>query len=192
MKHMTVHEARSKFLNFLILVMISLGILEAGFQLSDSSIAAAASGPQVVFAVKCGGGQYTDPSGVLYKGDMNFSGGQTYTTTAPIAGTNDGILYQSERYGNFSYNIPVANGSYNVTLKFAEIYAWMKGQRVFSAKIEGREVITNLDLFDKAGGKNQAYDLTFPVTVNDGVLTVEFYSSTRDAKVNAILVISGQ
>jgi uncharacterized protein (DUF2141 family) len=146
------------------------------------------SGPQVVFAVNCAGEQYTDRSGVVYKGDVNFSGGQVYTTTAAIAGTNDGPLYQSERWGNFSYNIPVSNGSYWVTLKFAEIYPYAyKGSRVFDVMIQGVKVISELDVFARVG-KNQAYDVTIPVTVTDGKLTMEFYNSRGNAKVNAILV----
>ncbi len=148
-------------------------------------------GPQVVFAVNCGGGQYTDKLGIVYKGDVNFSGGQVYTTTATMAGTNDAPLYQSERWGNFAYSIPVANGSYNVTLKFAELYCWSANCRVFSVKVEGRQVISNLDLFAKVG-KNRAYDFTTPVTVTDGTLKIEFYSAAQNAKVNSILVTAGQ
>ena len=60
-----------------------------------------------------------------------------YRTTAAIAGTTDDALYQSERYGNFSYNVPVANGNYVVTLKFAEIYFSSTGIRAFDVLIEG-------------------------------------------------------
>ena len=158
---------------------------------TEATFAPVGSQPQVVFAVNCGGTQYTDKSGVVYKADMN-SGGQVYTTTAPIAGTDDGPLYQSERYGNFSYNIPVPNGSYLVTLKFAEIYPYAhSGSRIFDVTIEGRKVISNLDLVAKVG-KNRAYEFTTPVTVTDGTLNIDFYAAMRDAKVNAILVTSGQ
>ena len=73
-----------------------------------------------MFAVNAGGSQYGGADGTVYDADPWFSGGNTYTTTAAIAGTTDDRLYQSERYGNFSYAIPVANGDYLVTLKFAE------------------------------------------------------------------------
>jgi hypothetical protein len=160
---------------------------------ADHSLAAtfAPGGPggQVVFAINAGGAQYTAQSGIVYKADTNFSGGQIYSTTASIAGTSDGPLYQRERFGNFAYNIPVANGNYNVTLKFAELSCSAASCRVFNVKMEGRQVIGNLDLFAKVG-KNRAYDITIPVTVTDGKLTIEFYSSGSNAKVNAILVTS--
>jgi len=91
--------------------------------------------------------------------------------------------------GEFSYNVPVGNGAYNVTLKFAEIYSGINdpGKRLFSVFIEGKEVLSNLDLFSKVG-RFTAYDQTIPVNVTDGVLNIEFRSIADSAKVNAILV----
>ncbi|MCH1933075.1 malectin, partial [Shewanella sp. A25] len=52
-----------------------------------------------------------------------FSGGKTYSNGVAIAGTGDDALYQSERYGDFSYAIPAAaTGCYSVALHFAEIW----------------------------------------------------------------------
>ncbi len=144
---------------------------------------------QPVFAVNCGGPRYVDKSGVIYQADTGFVGGGTYSTTSPIAGTDDVVLYQSERYGSFSYKVPVANGNYTVTLKLAEIYNYTPGSRVFSVKVEGKEVITKLDLYAKVG-KYRAYDVPLPASVTDGVLNIEFPSVVGNAKVNAILVTS--
>ncbi len=149
------------------------------------------SGSKVVLAVNCGGSEYKDKTGVVYKADTGSNGGAVYNTAAAIDGTEDDILYQSERWGNFSYNIPISNGTYSVTLKFAELYESNVNARVFSVKMEGKEVIPNLDVFAKVG-KNRAYDVTVPVTVNDGSLNIEFTSPKKDAKVNAILVTSTQ
>ncbi|MCX5909501.1 MAG: malectin, partial [Deltaproteobacteria bacterium] len=131
-----------------------------------------------------------DAQGIIYQADTKFSGGQTYTTASAIDGTTDDVLYQSERFGDFSYNISLPNGSYKVVLKFAEIYAHLYGSdsRVFDVKIEGQTVIKNLDLFAKVGGKYKAYDVTLPVNLTDGVLNMEFKSVVGGAKVSAILV----
>lgn len=147
----------------------------------------------VVFAINCGGPAYTDKAGIVYQADTYFSGGQTYKTNDPIEGTNDGTLYQTERWGKFSYAIPVVNGDYTVTLKFAEIYAYGKwaGMRVFNVKIEGKKVIGDLDLVLKAG-QYRAYDLSYPVKVEDGVLRIDFYNQKETAKVNAILISKEQ
>jgi hypothetical protein len=101
---------------------------------------------QVVFAVNAGGPQYIGADGVSYQADAKFAGGSVYTTTVAIAGSTDPRLYQSERYGNFSYAIPVPNGNYDVTLKFAEIYFTSVGQRVFNVSMEGRMVMSKLDI----------------------------------------------
>ena len=73
------------------------------------------------------------------------------STTATIAGTSDGTLYKTERYGNFSYDIPVPNGSYTVTLLFAEIYWTSAGKRVFNVSVEGQPAIQGLDIYATVG-----------------------------------------
>ena len=143
----------------------------------------------VVAAVNTGGAAYKDSTGVSYAADGNYAGGTAATaaSTVAISGTTDSTLYQSERYGNFTYNLPVANGTYNVTLKFAEIYWTAAGQRVFSVAIGGKTVISNLDIFAKVG-KNAAYDVVVPATVTNGVLSISFTSQVNYAKVSAIKV----
>jgi Malectin domain len=124
--------------------------------------------------------------------DHILSGGSTYTPSVAIAGTEDDVLYQSERFGNFAYTIPVPNGDYLVTLKFAEIYWTAAGRRLFDVLIEGREVLPDLDLVAKVGPVT-AYDVAMPVRVTDGVLNIQFLSNIDNAKVSAIVVeTSGQ
>jgi hypothetical protein len=68
-----------------------------------------------------GGPTFTDSTGQVWSADQYFSGGFTYATatTTAIGGTVEDTLYRSERVGNFSYNLPVPNGTYAVTLAFA-------------------------------------------------------------------------
>ncbi|WP_243373430.1 malectin domain-containing carbohydrate-binding protein [Geotalea sp. SG265] len=140
------------------------------------------------FAVDCGGAAYTDAAGTIYGTDKAFSGGSTGKTTAAIAGTTDDLLYQSERWGNFSYSIPVANGSYTLTLKFAEIYFSSAGQRVFSVTVNGQTVISNLDIYAKVG-KNTAYDVVIPVNVTNGAINIGFTSTKDYGKISAIRIV---
>jgi hypothetical protein len=130
--------------------------------------------PSVIWTVNAGGPKYTDGQGIIYRGHTQFSTGGAYTTTAAIAGTTDDRLYRSERFGDFSYAIPVANGDYLVTLKFAEIYWTQPGKRVFDVLMEGVKVISNLDVVAKVG-PNKAYDVTLPVHVTDGKLNIRVY-----------------
>lgn len=78
-----------------------------------------------------------------------------------------------------------------VTLKFAEIYWSSADRRIFNVKAGGQEIIRNLDLFAKVG-KNRAYDVAIPVSVNEGVLRIEFVSIKDNAKISAILVRKAQ
>ena len=97
------------------------------------------------------------------------------------------LLYQSERYGNFSYTIPVTNGEYVVTLKFAEIYWTRVGQRVFNVFIGQEPVLRNLDIVAQVG-PSAAYDVSVPAHVSNGVLTLRFQSVVDNAKVSALVV----
>ena len=128
---------------------------------------------------------------IVYGADQYFGGGNTYVVSNPIDGTADDPLYQSERFGNFSYALPVPNGNYTVVLKFAEIYWDQAGKRVFSVLFEGQQAIGNLDIFALVG-KNRAYDVSLPVSVTDGVLNISFQSIVDYAKVSAIEVKEGQ
>ena len=141
----------------------------------------------VVFAVNAGGPQYTDMAGTLYEADTLFTGGQTNTKTVDISGTEDDLLYQSERYGDFAYAIPLPNGAYMVTLQFAELSWETVGQRLFDVKIEGENVVLNLDLV-LAAGHHTAYDISIPVNVTDEELNLSFHAGIDSAKVNAIVV----
>jgi len=120
---------------------------------------------------------------------FGYLGGQAFTFTEPISGTEDDPLYQSERFGDLSYQFLVPNGSYTVELKFAENKPNTDpGERLFNVKIEGVQVLTNFDIRAAAGGLGIAVDRVFTTTVTDGMLSVEFRSVRQLAKVNAIRV----
>jgi hypothetical protein len=86
----------------------------------------------------------------------------------------DQALYRSARVGVSAYRVPVAgHGKYRVRLRFAEIRATARRQRVFDVKIEGRSVARRLDLF-RLVGRDRAYDIKTDVLVTDGELTVSF------------------
>ena len=142
--------------------------------------------------INAGGESFTDAEGNVWSADVHFNGGRTFTKTNEIANTSDDSLYQSERFvgadGNLSYDIPVENGEYQVTLKFAEIFFDGAGKRVFDATAEGQTVVDNLDLAGEAG-KDAALDKTFNVTVTDGVLDLDFASEIENAKISAIEII---
>jgi hypothetical protein len=157
---------------------------------ADKSISAIYSKLEgtIVFATNCGGPVFTSADGVNFLADTKFSSGSTYSVGSNITGTPDQVLYRSERYGtNFSYNIPLPDGTYQVMLMFAEIYHNSANQRVLSVSIEGKPVISNLDIWAKVGSKAAYYE-NHIVTVTDGVLDIAITSSKDNAKISAIKI----
>ncbi len=155
--------------------------------------------PQYTQRVNCGGKtSYKDGQGNEWTGDVAYSfgngfgyvGGNTYATTDQVSGTANGALYQTERYGMSAYSFDVANGNYQVTLHFAEIYYKRQGQREMYVNIEGQRKLDKLDLF-KNCGHDAATNYTFSnVVVTDNRLDITF-GATRDyPKISAIEVIS--
>jgi beta-galactosidase len=113
--------------------------------------------------------------------DHNASDGTPARISGPVAGTGDDELYRTYRRGTFAYRLPVANGTYQVTLKFA-----VPGRTgVFNVNSERQRTITGLDVLAEAG-PNTALDRTFTTTVTDGVLDLEFVPQVGDAVVSAI------
>ena len=70
--------------------------------------------------LNAGGSSYTDGASRAWAADYAYTAGSTFSTSATISRTSDQALYQSGRYGNFSYYLALPNGSYQVVLKFAE------------------------------------------------------------------------
>src|SRR5690606_30531282 len=105
-------------------------------------------------------------------------GGSANSTTDPVAGTEQDALFQSERYGVYTYEIPVSEASYDLRLFFNELYHTTAGSRIFSVTVEGRPVFTDLDLFAPAG-HDTAYERTLKdVQVTDGSLTISLTAKT--------------
>jgi hypothetical protein len=155
----------------------------------NKSVTATFTNGPTSFRINCGGSAYTAAGGVVFAADGIYNnGGSAYSTGSAISGTSNDPLYQSERWAtSFSYNFPLADGIYEVTLMFAEIYYNSPGSRVFNVAMEGTQVITNLDIWAKVG-MNAAYNVTNRVTVSDGQLNIAFSRVVDNAKISAIQV----
>ncbi len=94
--------------------------------------------------------------------DDYFEGGQLATYPDPVAGTDDPELYETERWGNFSYAIPVAPGKYSVILHFAArrlnageatasaLEGTSRAAHVFNVFCNGRVLLDHFDLLKEA------------------------------------------
>jgi len=142
-----------------------------------------------VFAVNAGGAEYTAGDGTVYQADTNVSGGNTASVGDSISGTTDDTLYQSERWGGFTYDIPVSNGTYDVELHFAENFFTSDGARVFSVSAEGGQQISGLDVHAEAGHDAALVRTISGVEVSDGSLTITVSASADNPKISAIRVV---
>lgn len=138
---------------------------------------------QLVIAIDAGGGQAGS-----YNTDMDVQGGSTYAVnhhidTKGVADPAPQEVYQTERYGDFTYTIGglQPNNTYTVRLHFAEIYFNQPNQRVFDVAIQGLPVLTNFDIVATAGGPDIAIVETFPATADpNGTITISFTNGSAN------------
>lgn len=149
--------------------------------------------PHSGYAVNAGG----DATG-SFAADGYYSGGSTYTTTATVSTSGvpnaaPAAVYQTERYGNFTYTLPdLIPGTYTVRLHEAEVYWTSSGQRSFNVSINGQQVLSNFDIYTAAGGADKAVVEQFTTTADtSGQITIQFTSVKDNAKVSGIEVIAG-
>ena len=167
-----------------------------------SSIVTVAAVPSPI-RIYTGLTNYTDSAKNVWVPDANsgatISAGSSVSHPSPpptITGTSDPTLYQSERYGTFSYtfsNLPA--GYYTVTLLFAEIFYNAAGKRLFDVSINGQQVLTDFDIFADAGGEfiadNKVYANVAPNSA--GQIVIQFTGTTdspdHNAKISAVEIV---
>ena len=169
----------------------------SGIQIAATGTSSIASTPSTApstlgtaVRIDAGGAAITDASGNTWSADASYANGYTWVVADNIVNTATPALYQTCRYGPaFNYVVSVPNGTYAVTLKFAEPSRTAAGQRTFNAGINGSTVLSNFDIFATAGGKDIAVDKTFAVTVTDGQINIAFTAGNDWAMVNAIEIV---
>lgn len=145
---------------------------------------------------------WRDSTGQQWLADSFFLGGN-----AMLRGTNPardsraggpGLgIYESERWGHFSYALPVAEGRYRVTLRFCEghfgrrnVEAGGEGSRVFDVYANGVALLRNFDIYKEAGGEGRPVERSFSgIRPNaQGKVVLQFVPVVGMACVNAIEV----
>jgi hypothetical protein len=144
--------------------------------------------------INTGGGQYTDPSGNVWMADSYFGNkGNGYGSCgSDILGTTLDELYCYNRwYGgadNLVYDIPIANGNWEIRLMFAEIYFTAANQRQFSVMIEDTLVVNNLDVVQSVGART-ALMIPFTTAISDGAVTIQFIKILDNPIINGIEIV---
>ena len=147
-----------------------------------------------VLNIACGNtSNYTSPDGTVWLSDRYFTGGDRYNSSYGASGTTDSNLYRWARlgtWGNFSYSIPLTNGTYQVALKFAEMQFGGKGVRVFNVLLNGSPALTNFDIVADSG-PSVAVSKAFSVAVTNGILQIDVQNVVNQGLLNAIQITSG-
>jgi hypothetical protein len=139
----------------------------------------------------------TDRAGITWSPDNYFLGGRGMARQGTIEGQFDPQIYGRERYGNFSYAIPVADGHYTLRLYFAESYWGPNGQggggigsRVFDVYCNGAALLRNFDMYKEAGLHRQIVKTFQGLQPNgQGKLLLSFMPLKNYANVSAIEVL---
>jgi Malectin domain len=146
---------------------------------------------------------WQDSAGQQWDADAYFLGGNALVrTTNPVRESNamplDTALYSSERWGHFSYALPLPEGRYKVRLKFSEGHYGHQntgvgglGSRVFDVYCNGVALLRNFDIYREAGGEGRPLDRTFSgIRPNaQGKIILSFVPIKGMACVNGIEVV---
>ena len=94
-----------------------------------------------------------DAYGRDWSSDQCFFGGNRVFRNTGAIKARDQLLYRGERYGNFSYHIPLVPGKYRLTLHFAETWfgtpesnAPALDSRRFNVFANGAVVLNNFEI----------------------------------------------
>ena len=136
-----------------------------------------------------------DAAGNLWLADQYFFGGLTTQRTQRVEQTDRPNLFAGERYGDFTYEIPVPAGEYELRLHFAETWfgdanpgPGALGARRFDVFLGDEPLLADIDILREAGAENRAIVKTFRNIRPDrrGKVTLHFVSHQNFAMVNAI------
>jgi hypothetical protein len=141
---------------------------------------------------------WTDSKGQVWHPDNYFQGGRRLAHSLPADWATDAGLYLSERYGHFSYAIPVdPRDRYTVILHFAELFfgvpesnASGPGQRIFRVLCNGSTLLDDFDIEREAGSLHPLIKtFTHLKPSAQGKLNLTFEPIKNYATVSAIEVL---
>ena len=146
--------------------------------------------------------RYVDHSGKLWGPDAHFTGGHAVQSSAQYTWrTQDPTIYRSSRQGDFSYNIPLPAGIYELHLHFAETFygpenagGGGEGSRIMMVTANGDPLLTNFDVIVDAAGARTADVKVFTdiAPAKDGLLHLNFSSvKGGDGMLSAIEILPG-
>jgi hypothetical protein len=138
----------------------------------------------------------TDIDGRTWASDQYYFGGTLAFRNEPVVNARDRSLYRGERYGNFSYHIPLERGKYRLKLHFAETWFGTPdsnepalGSRRFDVYANGASLLRDFEIAKEAGVNHEIIKVFENLQPNaQGALWLEFVPIENYAEVNAIEV----
>lgn len=166
---------------------------------AGASTAGAADNRSVLILAGYPKEKYIDREGRVWGGDRYFTGGEAVELNVPfIQGTADITMYRTARTGEFSYNIPVKPGIYELRLHFVETTFGPgtpagrgESSRVFSVFLGDRPLLVDFDVLSDAGGNYRAFTRVFKGVSagSDGKIHLRFLRGFDSPIVNAIELV---
>lgn len=154
-----------------------------GKALRDRAVWRRADGP-ATYRVLAGQLGVMQTSVGLYGSDNFFTGGEGKLLNEPVRrnppppkvvqGAADQQIYLAYRTGRFSYELPLPDGEYELTLRFVEpVEKQAAGQRVFDVVVQGSVALADLDIAAQAGSM-RALERKVPLRVSGGKARIDF------------------
>jgi hypothetical protein len=141
---------------------------------------------------------FTDHSDQFWHADDYFLDGYTSKNSLQIKGTSDPDLFAAERYGHFTYAIPVdTRDRYTLILHFAEFYFGSgasgtggEGSRAFRVLCNGNTLLDNFDIYKEAGSLHALTKTFYHLKPSaQGKLNITFEPIANNATVSGIEVL---
>lgn len=140
---------------------------------------------------------FVDHQGQRWRADDYYINGVRSAERHKVRGTEDPELFGTERFGHFSYAIPVdTRGRYTVVLHFAELYfgpslhGGGEGSRIFHVHCNGQTLLRNFDIYKEGGSLNVVTRRFSGITPSaQGKINLTFEPVLNNATVSAIEIL---
>jgi hypothetical protein len=141
---------------------------------------------------------FTDHNGQLWHPDNYYANGLASGQLQEVTDSPDPDLFSAERYGHFTYAIPVdTRDRYTLVLHFAEFYFGARrpggggdGSRVFRVMCNGETLLDNFDIYKEAGSLHALTKTFYHLKPSaQGKLNLTFEPIANNATVSGIEVL---
>lgn len=173
-----------------------------GFRSSAASRAALGFGVSIPFRMIAGyrGPAQTDNSGDVWQQDRYYRNG--WPLTSPdifIARAGDPLIFRHGRAGDFSYDIPLQPGTYELHLYFLQVSETAQSedeenQAIFNVAVNGNIALNNFDIVSDAMGRDIADERVFRDVspAADGMLHLHLSTVVGTPSLSAIEILKGE